>query len=259
MSITSILKDYQESLSKEITKMERYISKAPEGLLLCYKEAGYHKWYLETVDASGTRKRKYLPKTQIELAKKLALKTYYSHKLVEEKAELNCINQFLKRSKPSKSNKFLQESSGYYSLLKDSLNLNHWENDVYDKSSDHPEALIIKTRKGDMVRSKSEAFIADSLYELGIEYRYECAFHVDDIVLYPDFTIIHPKTRQLFIWEHFGLMDSPSYVNKSLRKIPLFLSKSFMPGQNLIITYESQAMPLSFSHVKDMILLYFMS
>ena len=65
------------------------------------------------------------------------------------------------------------------------------------------------------VRSKSEAFIASSLSDKGIPFRYECAAKIAGTVIYPDFTIRHPLSGKLCLWEHFGLIDRPlsfSYV-----------------------------------------------
>jgi hypothetical protein len=257
MSTSDLLERQREQLQAEIRQIEKEIKSAPEGLLMCYKKGNANKWYHETITTEGKRKRTYIPKKDEAFAQKLALKTYYNHALIEKKNELANIEKYLKRAKPIISDKFLESSSGYYSLLKGQFGLEEWESTQYDRSTSHPESLTIMTRKGDYVRSKSEAFIADTLYELHIPYRYECAVQINDITIYPDFTILHPKTKKIFLWEHFGLMDNPSYVRNSLSKIPLYISKSYMPGNNLIITYESQAMPISFAMIREIINLYF--
>lgn len=257
MLTTTILERQKECLLHDIASMEKYIAKAPAGLLKCYKIKSHIKWYIEQTDDTGSKTRKYLPKKEKQLAQELALKSYYLHSLPEKKNELNNINRYLKNVKPTRSDLFIQESSNYYELLKPSLNLPDLESSEIEKNMSHPETLIVKTRRGELVRSKSEAFIADSLFELNIPYQYEYPFYVDDITLFPDFTIVHPRTKETYIWEHFGLMDNPNYVRNSLGKIPLFLSKEYMPGNNLIITYESKTMPLSFSHVRNIISMYF--
>ena len=257
MTTNDVLEHQKEKLQIEINQIEKQLQASPEGLLMCYKNGKSNKWYHETITTEGKRKRTYIPIKDEEFAKKLALKTYYNHALIEKKNELDNIEKFLKHTKPIVSDKFLDSSSGYYSLLKEQMGLDNWETAQYDKNKSHPETLTILTRKGDYVRSKSEAFIADTLYELHIPYKYECALQVNDIVIYPDFTILHPKTKKTILWEHFGLMDNPSYVRNSLSKIPLYISKSYMPGNNLIITYESQAMPISFAMIREIINLYF--
>ena len=257
MYLTTLLVKQKEILLHEIALMENYIEHAPAGLLKCYKIHGHIKWYIEQTDELQNKTRKYLPKKERQLAEELALKSYYLHVLPEKRNELKNIERYLKNTKPIKSDCFIQSTSNYYELLKPSLNLPNLDCAEYQKNTNHPEGLIVKTRKGEYVRSKSEAFIADTLFELKISYKYECAFHVNDITLYPDFTIIHPSTNKIFIWEHFGLMDNPSYVRNSLGKIPLFISESYMPGNNLIITYESKNMPLSFTHVRNLISMYF--
>ena len=41
---------------------------------------------------------------------------------------------------------------------------------------------------------------------------------LENTFLYPDFTARHPKTGQVYYWEHFGLMDQPEYNKQSLTK-----------------------------------------
>ena len=77
----------------------------------------------------------------------------------------------------------------------------------YEKNPKYPEHLIHKTVSGIYVRSKSESMIALQLYTEKIPFRYECALQLGETTLYPDFTILHPKTGEIFYWEHFGMMD----------------------------------------------------
>ena len=109
MSVVTILENQKEKLSHEIAQMEKYVSTGPSGSLQVYKDKNHTKWYLEITDDHGNRKRSYLPKNEISLAKDLALKTYYRHAITEKKSELSNIERFLKHSKPSFSDKFLDK------------------------------------------------------------------------------------------------------------------------------------------------------
>lgn len=58
------------------------------------------------------------------------------------------------------------------------------------KKAYYEQALIHRTLKGDLVRSKSEVIIANMLYEAGIEYEYEKELDLgEDGIRIPDFTI----------------------------------------------------------------------
>ena len=71
------------------------------------------------------------------------------------------------------------------------------------------------------MRSKSEAMIAMNLYVQKIPYRYECELKLGSITLFPDFTIRHPETGEIFYWEHFGMMDKSEYVKNASDKISM--------------------------------------
>jgi len=83
----------------------------------------------------------------------------------------------------------------------------------------HPERLIHRTRKGDLVRSKSEVIIANILIDLGISYDYEKPLHSNsepkDFRL-PDFTIKYEGEE--FYWEHLGMIEDPEYKKEWKRK-----------------------------------------
>jgi len=83
----------------------------------------------------------------------------------------------------------------------------------------HPERLIHRTRKGDLVRSKSEVIIANVLIDLGISYKYEEPLYSEsdpkDFRL-PDFTIKYEGEE--FYWEHLGMIEDPEYKKEWERK-----------------------------------------
>ena len=78
------------------------------------------------------------------------------------------------------------------------------------------------------------------------------------MTFYPDFTIRHPKTGEIIYWEHFGLMDDPSYYQKTFSKLQLYASYGIIPSINLITTYETQEHPLSADIVEKIVKHYFL-
>lgn len=131
-------------------------------------------------------------------------------------------------------------------------------NAPYDKNPVHIENLIHRSSSGNYVRSKSEMMIDMILHVNNIPFRYECALHLDNLVIYPDFTIRHPKTGELFYWEHFGLMDNSSYAQNVPNKLRTYISNGIIPGINLITTYETQANPLSIEAIQKLVEYYFL-
>ncbi len=110
-------------------------------------------------------------------------------------------------------------------------------------AKDIPE---IYTRKGERVRSKSEKLIADTLNENGIEYKYECPLELRGYgKIYPDFTILSRKKGKTIYWEHDGRMDDPKYAEKAVRKINSYIRNDIIPGERLILTFETEKTILS--------------
>ena len=72
-----------------------------------------------------------------------------------------------------------------------------------------------------------------------------------------DFTIMHPKTGAIILWEHFGLADNPDYQRKIEFKLIKYLKAGYLPGHNMIITFEDSAHPLSFIEIEEIVKKYF--
>jgi len=70
---------------------------------------------------------------------------------------------------------------------------------------------VHRTANGEMVRSKSEVIVADTLYRVGIKYLYEQPLRMaDGSIRSPDFTI-HRSGRPTVYWEHLGMLDNAGY------------------------------------------------
>ena len=81
-----------------------------------------------------------------------------------------------------------------------------WRNANYAANPYKPENRIYMTNCGIMVRSKSEKIIADRLWELRVNFRYEAQMFVDDRILYQDFTLRTKEVqREIRQWLVFGL------------------------------------------------------
>lgn len=97
------------------------------------------------------------------------------------------------------------------------------------------------TNANENFRSKSEAMIAALLREYKVPFRYECQLHLKDFGnVYPDFTVLNKRTRQIYYHEHFGLMENTEYAIKAIRKINAYERNGYIQGKNFIATYESE-------------------
>ena len=81
---------------------------------------------------------------------------------------------------------------------------------------------------------------------MGIPYKYERPLVLRTIgKVHPDFTVLNVRTREEFVWEHFGMMDDPGYCERNLGKIVAYEKDGFFPGKNFIMTFETKEHPLN--------------
>lgn len=211
----------QARLKEQIKDLEKQLRNYPEGKLICTRNNNRYKWYV-----SDGHTQTYIPKKNRRYAEQLAAKKYLS--------------------------------SLYEELMQEYLaELYNWMHAPYDSNNNFPEQQIHKTLSGNMVRSKSEALIDMALFTNKIPFRYECVLHLGEAVIYPDFTIRHPKTGVIFYWEHFGLMDDPIYCKNACTKLHLYATHNIIPTHQLITTYETKAKPLTSDVIEHIIRNYF--
>lgn len=107
----------------------------------------------------------------------------------------------------------------------------------------------IKTERGDLVRSKSEVIIANMLYQREIPYEYEVRTYINNQVRYPDFTVLNKRTGKIYLWEHLGMMDDPAYCARNQIKVEEYAAAGYIPGDNLILTFESSTVTLNTHYI----------
>ncbi len=260
-----------QALDTQIQTLKTQLASLPPGKLICCSHGKYVKWF-----QSDGRQKIYISKSNPSLAEQLAQKKYLSLLLEDLENEKNALALYLKHRVPGQqAEQLLTQPSEYQKLLthqfssksnnlSEYINEAHesndssvWMNSPYEYNTSHPETLTCKTISGSFVRSKSELLIDLCLRNHNIPFRYECALHLDDITIYPDFTLKHPITQDIFYWEHFGMMDNPSYLSNATAKLRLYASHGIIPGIHLITTYETKEHPLDFEYISKTINLYF--
>lgn len=105
------------------------------------------------------------------------------------------------------------------------------------KNKFYEEKLIHRTKRGEMVRSKSEVIIANMLYDADIDYHYEEPLSLKDgSTRSPDFTI--SKAGRTFYWEHLGMLQNEEYRKSWDLKRKQYEENGIVEGQNLIISKD---------------------
>lgn len=250
----------RHQLERQIAILQQKLKNFPPGRLICNKNGNYSKWYYK-VDNSLT----YLPKSERPLAEKLALKEFYFLQLQDLLKEKEVFDDSFKKNRnySDASAKLIQPSSLYYELLEKQFqtktnDLLKWAEEFYETNPVYPEQCVHKSCSGNKLRSKSEVMIDTELYTNKIPFRYECALHLPQKTIFPDFTIRHPKTGEYIYWEHFGMMNEAAYAKSAFEKLQLYHTYQIIPTVNLITTYETKTHPLDINYVHALIRHYFL-
>lgn len=250
-----------QRLETQINFINKQLQELPKGNFYCTNNGKHYKWYLK-----DGKNKIYIPKEKLSLAQEHAYKKYLTLQLKDLLQEKHAVDLYLKNclADAPPSTQQLLDHPEYQRLLSSYINplskeLSVWMNSPYEKNQKYPEKLIYKTPFGNLLRSKSELLIALCLETNQIPYRYENALHLDEIVIYPDFTIRHPITGKTFYWEHFGLMDQPDYFKNVYNKLHLYNTHGIVSSIQLIATYETRDYPLDVAKINNIIREYFLS
>ncbi|MBX5454449.1 MAG: ATP-dependent RecD-like DNA helicase [Acidobacteriia bacterium] len=98
---------------------------------------------------------------------------------------------------------------------------------VYDNKHIH------RSKRGELMISKSEVIIANELASAGIEYAYERPYiGKDETRRYPDFTIEDADTGMTWFWEHLGMLGDDEYERKWKLKLAWYLENGIKPVED---------------------------
>lgn len=201
---------------------------------------------------------KYISKKRQSLIKELAQKNYYLKIISYLQDELKLINALIECIKTasdvndnivSSSRKELIETV----TLSDIEYVSRWLEVEYKHKVFLDDVPELFTAKGERVRSKSEVIIADTLTRLNVPYRYEFPVALKNVIVHPDFYCLNVRTREEFLWEHFGMMSDVEYSKAAVEKLMLYQSCGIFPGANLLISTETQTKPLSTKQIEQIV------
>lgn len=237
-----------EEIPRKIEELQKKIDAAPEGGIYCSYIHGKYRYY----HVKGG-KRKYIPNSNHKLALQLAEKHENQNKILQLERELASARAYQKAYEQNKPN-YRSESEGLLELLAElQKDITDWENQEYEKNPYPNPGTHTTLKPGELVKSKSEAMIAILLKLRGIPYLYEKKL----LGMYPDFTIMHPVTGQIYYWEHFGQLNKEDYYRNAGIKMMRYLQDGISPARNLIITSEDSEHPLTVDHIMAVIDYYF--
>lgn len=261
------MKELKDLLLEEKVKLEKIIKEtkgrlaiAPEGTLRlskCQKRVQYYQY------TGDKKKGVYITKDNLELAQKLAQKSYDERVLrPAEKRYAQILNLIKDYEEDELEKIYLQEHIERQKLicpveLTWEQKLNEWEKKEYRGKVFQEGTPVILTEKGERVRSKSEKIMADYFFRHGIAYKYECPIYLNGIgTVYPDFTFLSRRSGEEIYWEHNGMVDEANYARNMVRKIQAYENNDIFPGERLILTYETEQTILNTGKIEQLVKKY---
>ena len=157
MTLSQIVESEKRRLLKEKRRLEKLISRSPEGDLIYStsrsKGKQYYKWFVS--QRQGSQKvRVYIPQSDRRLAQALARKHLYQKKLEDTLRELDALDAYLKKHHADSDIKRLVELPAIGALLAQDdpalpvsmdQELYKWMHAKYERNPKHPEHLTVKT------------------------------------------------------------------------------------------------------------------
>lgn len=251
-----------ENLKKIRNDIKKQQINEPEGSLRISTHNGKIRTYRKFGDKS--KKDQYIPQSEHELACRLARKGYLDKALTLVDDEIDHLEKYVDDC----TDNTVEILFGKLSSLRkemivplvetDEQFVDRWENQTFIQKPFGNSSQAFETKRGDIVRSKSELIIADELFYAGIPYRYERRTSIGNVPVFPDFTVLNTARRKEFIWEHLGKLDDPDYADNTAVKLNNYLSNGYYPGINMILTWETSRTPIKPELVRDLISIFIM-
>ncbi|WP_034442166.1 hypothetical protein [Butyrivibrio sp. AE2032] len=249
----------REVLSNSTVAAEKKIRKLPDGRVKVKRQGKYVYFYI----TEENRKERIAKKSDQEILEKLLQKNYLEQVLEVSKKEIAVLDLVLKKypilvaeeiygSLDDDRKKYIKPI-----VPTDEQFIERWQNEPYTPKPISDDVPKYKTKRGEWVRSKSEALIADRLFAAGIPYKYECplTFKVDDrlVTIHPDFTILRVSDRKILYLEHCGKMGDPEYVEEMVNRVNDYIKGGIYQGDRLFFTFETSKTPLDLEVLDKMI------
>lgn len=251
----------KEFLKKIINERKKELEGTLQGIVRvnCNKRTGQVQFYFK--ESLSDKKWKYIKKSEERLAGEILQKKYNQRVVKEAERELASIEKFLKKHE---CDRIAGEFASMPDKVKEMVNpvemddvsyADKWQSIEYvHKPFREDDKTEYYTNKHERVRSKSEINIANMLMAAGVPYHYE--FPVkgrNGVVYHPDFATLNVRTREVFYWEHLGRVDDREYINDNMEKYISYKKIGLVPGDNLILTFESSKYPLYPTDIEQII------
>lgn len=254
-----------DSVTKEIKQLEQLqirlvaaIRKSPAGTIYYRKISMQVPLPYMTTGTGKERKRTRLDPTILEhrqLIRQLKDKKFARHILPRVRNNLIALRAALKYVPLSRS--FLTELGEEYDDCLPRFFGDPTQKDDFDMLEErqnpyHPEQMNVCDELG-AFRSKNELLTAHVLDDLQLRFKYEAPLYTPYGVKYPDFTLLHPVTGQLYYIEIAGRMDDPEYRRDLYNKMEAYAEAGIYQGVNLLVICIDPNKGIDLAAIKELI------
>lgn len=230
-----------------------------EGTISFSKRKNGYQYYIYHPDKSRT----YIKKTDLDVIKNMAQQEYYRNLKDELEKQKKLLEQFLDNYHELALKEVYENRSHAKRILiepliqPDEQYIEQWMQQHPENQNPFPEKGKYKTERGEYVRSKSEKILADLFYKYNIPYQYEPAIKLKNgKTIYPDFVLLNVKERKTIYWEHLGLASDVDYASKNLEKLNIYEKNGIMLGTDLVVSMETEFLPLDIKLIEEKIKWY---
>lgn len=249
---------YEQALGKLIIKLESNLKQSPEGYLRINQKGNSCDYYY--YKTTKQRPGQYLSfRANQKLIHDICQKSYEQKLLPSVKTALHSLQKLSSHLRVFDADSAYDKLAAARKPLVSSYFLSDHDYVFYWKiahqavHSFREADAVYLTDNNERVRSKSEVIIANLFASLGVPYCYEPIVTIGRVDYRPDFIVLNVRTRKEYYWEHLGMLDDSNYVDHSFRKIAIYEKNGLIPGENLILSFESASAPLDILLLKQLI------
>lgn len=251
-----------EELDGIVKQLKEIVKKPTDGMLRVQKKGKGFQFYIRT-EADDTE-GKYIKKKDLDVARKIAEKEYYSKLLEELTSQIDILSKVSELCDSERVRKIYRQLHPGKRMLVEPVLLetqeyvDRWIAMEYDKMGFQIlDETDYYTSKGERVRSKSEIVIADTLARMGVPYRYEYPLELNGMgTVHPDFYCLNKRLQKEIVWEHFGMMTDYEYSLRAVKKIERYMLNGYFPGENFIYTMEAEGCTINTKLLENIIKQY---
>ncbi len=252
------MENLNEKLKEQLQEIRQLLRRSNKSLVkfedvpnghinMSISNGSYQYYYVDP----NSKTRKYMKTEDLRMVKRI-IQRDYERRLNRDLVRLEkTLSKFVERYDiDDLTNAYLELHEGRRKLVTPFITtqdeiIQEWLKDNPGMQNPYPEEGIFRTDRGEMVRSKSEKIIADTLLKKGVPYQYEPMLELEGYyVIYPDFVILNTRTEKTIYWEHLGLASDMEYAVKNFKKIQQYEACGYLLGRDLIITMETSERPL---------------